>query len=184
MDKEVAITKWGGRRKNAGRKPGPKTQLKHRTAKEKEVEDFVQRLFKTGNALTCPDDLDDDARNEWNKLMVCYAEQNVNLVTTLDVTMLRLFCESYSRYVKAWNAWNSTFGGRVIGDTYEEQKQIDKCMKLMQEETKNMKYIAPDLCLTISGRMKAGLLAVKGEEKKDNDMASQLASFFKEDDEQ
>ncbi len=180
MGTQETITKktWGGKRKGAGRKPTPSALVRKRNAEEKDIARTVEAYFKTGKTLKCPDDLDDDARIEWNRLMVCYAEQNTNVVSTLDITMLRLFCESYSRYAKAWRTWTNTLQGKAIGDDREEQWKIDKCTKLMQEETKNMKFIAPELCLTISGRIKAGLFAVDAVKEKDSDMADQLMSFF------
>lgn len=179
MDAQETIKKkWGGKRRNAGRKPSPGTLVRKKNAEEKEIAKTVESYFKTGKTLKCPDDLDDDARIEWNRLMVCYAEQNENVVSTLDITILRLFCESYSRYAKCWRAWTVTLKGKAIGDDREEQRKIDKCMKVMQDETKTMKFIAPDLCLTISGRIKAGLFAIDASKDKEADLSNQLMSFF------
>lgn len=178
MTQETIGKKWGGRRKNAGRKPSPQTLVRKKNAEEKDIAKTVEAYFKTGKTLKCPDDLDDDARIEWNRLMVCYAEQNTNVVSTLDITMLRLFCESYSRYAKAWKAWTKTLKGNIIGEDKIQQKNIERCMKVMQDESKTMKYLAPDLCLTVSGRLKAGLMAVEGAKEKSEDVADQLMSFF------
>ncbi len=206
-NKRKANTSWGGSRKGAGRKPktpppseyvpGPgegfyisaKDTTKGATPTpgnnnhwfteaQRKLREDVEAMFKMGKALKCPDSLDDDARDEWNRLMACYAAQESDILCTLDITMLRLFCESKGRYAKAYRTWTDLLQSKIIVDNERVQKMIDKCFKVMDKETMTMKALAPDLCLTISGRAKAGLLAAKADQEQESAAADQLMAFF------
>lgn len=200
-------SKWGGSRKGAGRKPknpapseyvpGPgegfyisaKDTSSGRTptpgcnsnsfsVAQQKIREGVEAMFKMGKVLKCPESLDDDAKEEWNRLMACYASQESDILCTLDITMLRLFCESKSRYVKAYETWKNLLQGKIIVDNERIQKMIDRCFKVMDKETATMKNLAPDLCLTISGRAKAGLLAAKADQEQESQAAEELMAFF------
>lgn len=201
-------TSWGGSRKGAGRKPKnpppseyvpgpgegfyitaatgatggataiPGSNNNMFTAAQQKLREGVEAMFKMGKVLKCPESLDEDAREEWNRLMACYAAQESDILCTLDITMLRLFCESKGRYAKAYKTWTELLQGKIIVDNERIQKMIDRCFKVMDKETMTMKMLAPDLCLTISGRAKAGLLAAKADQEQESAAADQLMSFF------
>ena len=106
MDAQETIKKkWGGKRRNAGRKPSPGTLVRKKNAEEKEIAKTVESYFKTGKTLKCPDDLDDDARIEWNRLM----GEHFNL--------------SASRIASRWIRFLSSFSFRPVFFRYSSASQ-------------------------------------------------------------
>lgn len=203
--KEQGKKNWGGARKGSGRKPknvmpkeyvpgpgegftitgrttvgGAKPGCTNNTFTEaqQKIREGVEAMFKMGKVLKCPADLSDEAKEEWNRLMACYAAQDSDILCTLDITMIRLFCESKGRYMNAYKTWKELLQGKIIVDNERVQKMIDRCFKVMDKETQTMKSLAPDLCLTISGRAKAGILAARAEQDQNNDAANELMAFF------
>lgn len=165
-----------GRTNSGGAKPGSTNNMF--TDAQQKIREGVEAMFKMGKVLKCPTDLSDDAKEEWNRLMACYAAQESDILCTLDITMIRLFCESKGRYMTAYRTWKELLQGKIIVDNERVQKMIDRCFKVMDKETQTMKSLAPDLCLTISGRAKAGLLAAKAEQEQDSDAVNELMAFF------
>lgn len=152
--------------------------VKEKVKFQRMIREGVEGMFKLGNYIRCPDDLDRDARNEWNFLMACYSAQEGEFLSTLDTSMLRLFCEAKSRYRRAYRKWTIDYKCEVIGENKDEQAILDRLIKVRDTEFTNMQKLAPDLALTPSGRAKAGMLLAKALTKKPDQSTENAMSFL------
>jgi len=152
--------------------------VKQKEEYKRKIREGIEGRFKCGNYIRCPDDLDRDARDEWNALMASYSQMDGDFLSTLDTSMLRLFCESYSRYTRATRKWVTDFGCKVVGDDKDEQAILDRLFKLIDTEVTNRQKLAPDLGLTPAGRAKAGQMLAKALVKKDKDGVDNARDFL------
>lgn len=182
---------WGGRRASCGRKStkydpkgiGQKKPKSPEIARslygmstEKEAKDALQSMaatqsyLKSDYVIRCPDDLrdDKDAIDQWNSLMSAYSAYDRKIICQLDTNELRLFCESKSRYSKAYKTWQEILKGEIVDKSPTVNSWIDKCLRIMQKESDIMRGLSQDLLLSPNGRVKANIKAdVGGKTKAD-----------------
>lgn len=152
--------------------------IKQKEEYKRRIRQGIEGRFKCGNYIRCPNDLDREARDEWNALMATYASMDGEFLSTLDTSMLRLFCESYSRYTIATRKWVKDFNCKVVGDDKDEQAILDRLFKLIDTEVTNRQKLAPELGLTPAGRAKAGQLLAKALVKKDKQGVDNARDFL------
>lgn len=167
----VTKSKRGGRRPGAGRKPKPIDALgKYLTYEQLTLRRDLEHFFKNGKALKAPEGLSSIAYNKWNEIMASYVNQEIDVLNVLDVTQLTLYVQSYERYMEAYNTWKKL--------QFDSSLDLKRCFKIMQDETIIMARLAPDLCLTPTGRAKFGIGAIKAAEKEKEDSKAMFQAFL------
>lgn len=141
------------------------------------LQEPLTNMYRINNGIECPKDIRKDrySYEEWNRIMASYALLPDKIISDLDITMLRLFCESKSRYMHALTTWKNELKENVVDESPRNQIWIDKCMKIMQKETDVMESLSGDLCLSPSSRAKANVKNKSGEEES----ASGMSAFEK-----
>jgi phage terminase small subunit len=198
--KHATYEKWGGSRKGSGRKRasydpqalGDSKPDKKRlsqslyglsdSAEAKIAEKSIQRTedyIKSDYTLPCPEDLksDSDAKKQWNLLMESYASYGSKIICNLDISLLRLFCESKSRYVKAYSTWQNMLKSEIVNDDQGIQYWIDKCLKIMEKETDIMRGLSSDLLLSPNGRVKANITKNVGGKSKEEEALESIKQW-------
>jgi phage terminase small subunit len=75
---------------------GKKNLTKKEIEQRKEAE---QKLQPKQDNIRCPSWLDKEAKKEWKRIVNDLKE--LNLLTNIDVAVLALYCDAYSKYVQA-----------------------------------------------------------------------------------
>ncbi len=177
---EAKKSKRGGYRPGAGRKPKPIDAIgKNLTAEELRLRRDLEYCFKNGTALKAPNGLGDVAYAKWNEIMASYTQQGVNVLNILDVTQLTLYVQSYERYEKAHETWTEVLKQNLAVQDSTTDRLIKRCLQVMKDETATMARLAPDLCLTPSGRAKFGIGLVKAENDEKAEGKNAFEAFIK-----
>lgn len=137
-----------------------------------------EETFDHNQTLPAPDDLDPKAHTEWERIMLCYAQLPKKILSNLDETMLRLFCESKSRYENARDVYQKVWGECIFTDDDRVQRQINQAIKIMHQETEIMNRLAASLCLTPQGRAKSGFYVAESLKQEEDDV-NKLLDFIK-----
>jgi P27 family predicted phage terminase small subunit len=170
----------GGKRPGAGRKPKPVDAIgrKGLSKEELQIRQALESLFKSEKAIKAPDYLDDVAYAKWNEIMLAYSQLEINVLNILDVTQLVLYCQSWSKYKRAYDTWTSAMKSAVVTNSKEQNNQIKQVHKIMDDELANMARLAPDLLLTPTGRAKYGVNSFEASKKEGDDEVAALQKFF------
>ena len=169
----------GGRRPGAGRKRKPVDWIeRHLYAEELQIRRDLEALFKNERALKAPDYLDDIAYAKWNEIMLAYSQLEINVLNILDTTQLVLYCQSWSRYMHAYNEWKDICKMHVAVLKDESQKAIKTLLKVMDDETSNMARLASDLLLTPVGRVKYGANGAESKKRDDEEAGDSFDRFL------
>lgn len=77
-------------------KGNPNRLTKAEIEKRKKAE---EKLTPKKDKIKCPSWLDKEAKKEWRRI---YKElEELNLLTNVDITALAIYCDAYSKYIKA-----------------------------------------------------------------------------------
>lgn len=155
-----------------GRKPTPATMLDNKTRKDSN-DNLAQRvviesaLVDTDAKLKCPKALSPAAKKEWKRIINLYKKLESRILCDLDVTALAMYCEAVAVYQKAQETW--TKYGFVVSSNSQAQNMMDKCLKIMNEQTRIISSLSEQLCLTPVGRARMGLMKQK-EDTEDEEL--------------
>jgi P27 family predicted phage terminase small subunit len=148
-----------------GRKPLPadcinpadfkksKTAVKHRKQAEKKL--------VNNKVLRCPSYISDGAKREWRRIMEQYAATDAEILCGLDTQALVMYCEATAIYRKAEETWS-----KISNDQSGETSIVleDRCVEIMTEQSKIIKGLLEQLCLSPVGRARMALNAPKKNE--------------------
>lgn len=147
--------------KTTGRKPTPAKMLDNKIRKESndtltERAVIESALADTDAKLKCPSQLSPTAKKEWKRIISLYKKLESRILCDLDITALAMYCEAVAIYQKAQATW--TKYGFVVSTDPDEQIMMNKCIKIMNEQTKIISGLSEQLCLTPVGRARMGLM--------------------------
>lgn len=155
---------------------------KNLTKHEKETREKTEEALKVKNKIVMPSYLSPLAKKEWQRLMRLYKNMKGEILTSLDLNSLVIYCEAVAVYQKAQQVWVNNQGVATLDK--EAQKIMNQVFKTMREQSQIISRYASDLCLTPIGRAKIGMAVLnyekeeKEKEKKDNPL-DLMANFLK-----
>lgn len=124
-------------------------------------------LVDTDAKLKCPKELSPAAKKEWKRIIKLYQKLESRILCDLDITALAMYCEAVAVYQKAQETW--TKYGFVVSSNSQAQNMMDKCLKIMNEQTRIISSLSEQLCLTPVGRARMGLMKQK-EDTEDEEL--------------
>lgn len=149
------------------------------TEEEATIRRDLEAFFKNGKAVRAPNKLGKVARKKWNEIMAGYMALEIDVLNVLDITQLVLYCQSYERYYVAQKTWTEDLGQSFGTSSPTKNRQIKQCLSTMREETTTMTRLAPDLCLTPTGRARFGLNSYKAVKEERANEKDSFKSFIK-----
>jgi len=147
------------RRPGGGRKPLPAALApnSHESKASQEKRLSVEKNLETTANLTCPKDMSDTAKKEWKRLMRLYRKMPAQVLNDLDLNSLRQYCEHFSVYYQAEQAWKDDLKCTVASSSVDTQSLINRVLETMRRETDAMNRLAEQLLLTPVGRARMGV---------------------------
>jgi len=159
-----------------GRKPlpaelienGAHAQGSHKKSNEEiQMRIEAEQKLRAPAVLRCPKDLSPAARKEWRRVIKLYKKLETDILNDLDLMALTIYCEAVAVYKKAHETWVKYL--QVVAANPEAQRVLDKCIALMEKQSKTISSFSEQLCLTPVGRARMGMNAVRTNEKSDID---------------
>lgn len=162
----------------------PVSTIKKNISKEdKEIRQSTEDTLKVKNKIQMPSYLSPLAKKEWQRLMRLYKKMEADILSSLDLNALVIYCEAVAIYQKAQEIWVNNQGVATLDK--EAQKVLNQVFKTMREQSRIISSYASDLCLTPIGRAKIGMAVLnytkeeKEREKQENPL-DLIANFLKE----
>jgi len=146
-----------------GRKPIPPELIdaaKHK--KGKEAMKMRKQNTPTGcdGKLIAPRDLSPLAKKEWKRIIKLYNQLDVKILNDLDMQALKMYCSAKANYDSALKQYieegqhptseeMTRYGNKVVPNPL---------LKVMEQQTKIITSLSEQLCLTIVGRARMGMI--------------------------
>lgn len=157
------------------------TIKKNLTHEEKKIRQTTEDRLKVKNKIQMPSYLSPLAKKEWQRLMRLYKKMDADIISSLDLNALVIYCEAVAVYQKAQEVWVKNQG--VASLDPETQKILNQVFRTMREQSRIISSYASDLCLTPIGRAKIGMAVLnytkeeKEREKQENPL-DLIANFL------
>jgi len=141
-----------------------KEQLESRKANQPKINSVT---------LKCPQNLSDDAKKEWKRIVKLYQELSHPLINDLDVNALEIYCEAVVTYRKAMQKVRET-SEVYVSKTDPNKPRKNPWLTVANEAAIQVKKYGEILLLDPVSRARAGLV-----KKKDEDL-SPMGRYFRD----
>jgi P27 family predicted phage terminase small subunit len=131
-----------------GRKPKPTALLRLHGNPGKRPLPVDEPQPRQDKNLSCPEHLDQEAKNEWQRMSV--ELEALGLLTVVDRAALAAYCQCYSRWVKLEGIVQKT--GEVLFNKISGQHYPSPYMGALNRALKNMQMFASEFGLSPSSR--------------------------------